>query len=69
MVMLDGEAYDDALIGVDTENRAIYDYDRMVEGLVLIDGMTEDEAIEWIDYNVIRSLPYVTNAPIIVYPL
>lgn len=32
--------------------------------------MTEDEACEWIDYNVIRGLPYMgENHPIVVYPL
>jgi hypothetical protein len=31
---------------------------------------TEEEAIEWIDYNTIRALPYMgEKAPIIMYPI
>lgn len=44
----------------------MYDYDLMIEHLVETDGMDNDEAIEFIDYNTIRSLPYYENAPIIV---
>jgi hypothetical protein len=59
--------YESALIGVSSDNRAVYDYDLMVEYLVQIDGMTEDEAAEWIDYNVIGS--YIADGPIVIYPL
>lgn len=69
VIVFDTPAYDDALLGVDTENRAVYDYNKMVEGLMVIDGMSEEDAVEWIDYNTIRSLPYVPGAPIIVYPI
>lgn len=32
--------------------------------------MTEQEAIEWIEYNTIRALPYFgSDAPIIMYPI
>jgi len=33
------------------------------------DGMTEEEAMEFIDYNTIRALPYYESAPIILYRL
>jgi len=29
--------------------------------------MDYDEAMEWIDYNTIRALPYYPNGPIIMY--
>ena len=35
----------------------IYSYPRMLEHLVLNDGMTYEEAAEFIDYNTIGSLP------------
>lgn len=42
----------------------------MVEHLVETDGMTEEEAVEFIDYNTIRSLPYAgEGAPVIMYML
>jgi hypothetical protein len=63
-------SYDDALIGISHDNRAIYDYDKMVEWLMREASLTSLEAIEWIDYNTIRALPYMgPNAPIIMYSL
>lgn len=64
------ESYDDALVGVSEDGRAIYDFDKMVEWLVDKYGWTETESIEWIEVNTLRSLPYMgSGAPIIMYPL
>ena len=64
------ESYDDALIGVSEDNRAIYDFDKMVEWLIETEDFTDVEAIEWIEYNTVRALPYMgEDHPIIVYPL
>ena len=63
-------SYDDALIGVTEDGRAVYDYEKMVRWLVETEGFTELDAIEWIDYNTIRALPYMGDkAPLIMYPL
>ena len=63
-------SYDDALIGVSEDGRAIYDFDKMVDCLVDEEGWTDEEAVEWIEYNTIRALPYFgEGAPIIMYPL
>lgn len=44
----------------------VYDYDKMVECLVK-EGMDEESAMEYIDFNAIRSLPYMgPNAPIVL---
>ncbi len=43
----------------------MYDYDKMVEYLVETDNMSEEDAMEFIDYNTIRSLPYYQGAPIV----
>ena len=62
--------YDTALIGVTDDNRAVYDFDKMVEWLIETEGFTHEEAVEWIEYNTIRALPYFgDDAPIIMYPL
>ena len=61
-------SYDDALIGVTQDNRAVYDYDLMVEWLVRYEEMSYEEAAEWIDYNTVRALPYMgSDGPIILY--
>lgn len=61
--------YGDALIGISEDNRAIYDFDLMVEWIMKQDECSEIDAIEWIEYNVLRSLPYWDNPPIILYRL
>ena len=63
-------SYDDALIGVTDDNRAVYDFNKMVEWLVLTEDFEPSVAIEWIEYNTIRALPYMgEGAPIIMYPV
>ena len=49
-LILDG--LDDALVGVSDCGRLIYDYNKTVKIFMNRDGMTTEEAIEWIDYNV-----------------
>lgn len=67
---LTGFSYDTALIGVTEDGRAVYDYNLMVEWLVEEEDMTEEEAIEWIDFNTLRALPYFgEGAPVVMYPL
>ena len=70
VIYLTNYSYDDALIGVSDDNRAVYDYDKMVKWLMEEEEFTEEEAREWIDYNTIRALPYMgEKAPIIMYPI
>lgn len=70
VTILQDFSYDDALIGVSEDGRAIYDFDKMVSWLMRTEGWTQDEAIEWIEYNTIRALPYAgPDAPIIMYPI
>ena len=62
--------YDDALVGVSEDGRAIYDYYKMVDWLTKEEGWSDIDAIEWIEYNTMRALPYMGDkAPIIMYPL
>lgn len=64
------ESYDDALIGVSEDGRAIYDFDKMVDWLVDKYSWTDEEAVEWIEVNTLRALPYFgEDAPIIMYSL
>ena len=63
-------SYDDALVGVSYDNRAIYDFNLMVKWLMEKEEFTEIDAIEWIEVNTLRALPYMgEDAPIIMYPL
>lgn len=70
VVIFSNPDYASAFVGVSEDNRAVYDFDKMVEYLVEKDGLTDIEAIEFIEYNTIRALPYFgENAPIVLYPI
>ena len=61
-------SFDNAIIGATTDGRAVYDYDKMVVELMNDDDISEQEAIDWIEYNTIRALPYAGEmAPIIMF--
>ena len=61
-------SYDTALIGVTHDDRAVYDYEKMVRWLVEEEDFTTEEAAEWIDYNTIRALPYMgSDGPVILF--
>ena len=63
-------SYDTACIGVSNDGRAIYDYEKMIEWLMDEENWSDEEAVEWIEYNTIRALAYAgPDAPIIMYPL
>ena len=70
VVIFENESYDSALIGVTEDNRAVYSYEKMVEWYMEKNQCSEEDAIEWIDYNTIRALPYIgERAPIVMYEL
>ena len=68
-IVFENPSYDKAIIGYDdTERRVIYDYELMAECLMEQDGMSYEEAIEFIDYNTCRAIPYAgPNAPIVMH--
>ena len=67
-VLFENPNYESALIGYDVvSGRAIYSYNLMIEHLMTVDGMSEEEAIDMIEYNTIRAIPYMgEKSPIIL---
>jgi hypothetical protein len=66
-VILDG--LDEAVIGVLTDSepmRLVYSINDIVDCFVA-EGMSEDEAIENYEYNTARAVPYIPNAPLLIY--
>ena len=60
--------YDSAIIGITQDNRVVYDYERMIEHLMETDRMSYMDAMEFIDYNTLRALPYFgEGAPLVMY--
>ena len=70
VIYLTNYSYDDALIGVSEDGRAIYDFEKMIDWLMKTEGWSAEDAIEWIEYNTMRALSYMgSDAPIIMYPI
>lgn len=72
-IILEEPDYVTAIIGITDDGAVVYDYDKMVQFLVQKDGMTEEDAVDFISYNTIRAIPYMNvegaTKPIIVYPI
>ena len=69
VVVFENFLYDGCLIGVTSDNRAVYSFSKMVEWLIKNEKFTEEEAVEWIDYNTIRACNYIGEAPIVMFDL
>ena len=66
-IVFESPDYDEAIIGVTDDGNVVYNYSKMVEHLVEKDRMTQEEAVEFIEYNTVRALPYAgAGAPIII---
>ena len=69
-IIFDNVAFDNSIIGITSDGRAVYSYSKMVRELMEDDNLTEDEAMDWIEYNTLRSIPYAgPMAPVVVYTL
>ena len=69
-VILESPDYLTAIIGISDDGRLIYSYRKMVDYLIDSDEMSEEEAIEFIDYNTVNALPYMgEKAPIIMHDI
>lgn len=64
------EDYKDAILGYTDDKRLVYSYEKMVKYLVDNNGLKEDDAMDYIDYNVVGMLKSMgEKSPIIVYEL
>ena len=69
-ILLRNPDYSTAIIGVSEEHQVIYDYEKMIEYLTKYDNMSYNDAVDYICYNTIRTIPYIHgNKPIIMYPI
>ena len=62
-------SYDTAIVGTTWEGNLVYDYDKMITYLVENEDISEEEAIDFIDYNTFGILPTIPieNRPVILY--
>ena len=68
-IVFENPDFDSAIIGYDAVNhRVIYDFEKMIEHLISKDGMEYEEALEFVEYNTLRTIPYMgENAPIVLH--
>ena len=67
VLMLDNHAYDRSIVGITVDGKLVYDYEKMVEEFMDDEGCDELEALEWLEYNTMRALPYMgERRPIIL---
>lgn len=69
IILFENPSYDNAFVGLTLEgDRAVYDYNKMIKCLITEDNMDYEGAAEFIDYNTVRSLPYIGDkGPIIIH--
>ena len=70
--MLKANGFDNALIGIgrrcSQEDVLVYDFDRAVKILVNRDNMTEEEAVEYLEFNTVGAW-VGDKTPMFVYPM
>ena len=67
-VLFDNPSFDNSIIGVTINGEVVYSLSKMLNELSNDDNISIDDAYEFIDYNTIRSLSYISMPykPIII---
>lgn len=67
MLQIDGMAR--ALVWVSEDDRLVYSYEKMVQLTMEQDGCSRDDAMDFVSYDILRGLSYVTDErkPIVIY--
>lgn len=66
--IFDNPSFDNSIIGISTDGKVVYDFRRMIFEMTEEDAISEEEAIEFIEYNTLRVMDYMEEnmRPIIV---
>lgn len=66
-VIFNNASYDNSIIGITTDGRVVYCFEKMVKELSEEENISIQEAVEWIETNTIIMLPYLNPAPVIMF--
>ena len=59
-----------AITGITVSEQLIYDYELMIAAAMEEENWNVEEAVEWIEYNTLRSIPYMGQYhPIVSLPI
>ena len=64
-IFLKNYSYDSAIVGVTENGSVVYDFDLMITWLCETEDFNYEDAIEWIEYNTIREIPYFQSKGIV----
>ena len=65
VMVFENEDYEGCIVGVTTNNEAVYSKSKMIEWYMRQYHCSEEEALEWIEYNTERSIGF-EGSPIIL---
>lgn len=69
-IFFENPSFVKAITGITDSGQLIYDYDLMIAAAMEEENWNADEAVDWIEYNTIRSIPYMGHAhPIVSLPI
>lgn len=67
VIVFENPSFDGCIIGISTDDKAVYSLSKMIEWYSKNENCSYDEALEFISYNTIRALPYQgEKSPIVV---
>ena len=67
-IVFDNPAFDNSIIGYDVNGCVVYDYDKMVKEFMEDYNTSELDAIDFIEYNTLGTLPYISeHCPVIMF--
>ena len=66
--MLELDDMQEAIIGITTDDRLVYDYEKLVQVSMEKYHINEEEAADYVSYNIVRGNSYVTDQrkPVII---
>ena len=69
LLFFDDLSFDNSIIGITLDGRVDYLYSKMIVEAMEQLKCSEEEALEWIDYNTIRALNYITDEhkPVVIF--
>ena len=69
-VFFENPSFVKAITGITDSGQLIYDYNLMIAAAMEEEGWSCEEAVEWIEYNTLRTIPYMGGChPIVSLPI
>ena len=70
-IFFENPSFVKAITGITDSGQLIYDYNLMIESAMEDEGWEYEDAVDWIEYNTLRSIPYMEDGvrPIISFPI